>query len=920
MAKKNKGRNRKKGNKAPRPAAHHSGDNTEPVFFEDDYIAPPPRKANRSLFVDRRSETQIGTGMPSGSRSIQSDHGRRYDGQRGLLPLTDRNLQTLLEQNGGGDGNFRSGPVALDMDQFARQQQQLRGSYGVNENGDAYSLYSNESRQLLLEFGELNPSLDHLSDLTSLDDVCFPDYYEGLMGADNAEIEHVWPDLSVLEEFIVEELEDLQEEHNNTNYQEVNFHFPVARQVSTVFGSETRNTVKYENILPTNEGTPLLLLVKVDETALHKLSSLSLRVRPKPIQPWEKSQEEVPTFLNNASQSKKDALCRFTYFREDIDGTIHSPTLLGLVTDNKENTTESINTISQSLQLLFSPSQYGKEPSLTREETPVPDQNDANGVDFASASNGVKGNTRLQVSSTMNRNPVQKLSSPMAGTSAPSITGTGLATTANSVSASHHHHSPPFWLDILDPLEEEMKVLSKTFGLHPLTTEDIYLGETREKVELFRQYYFICFTSFDIVYERRKQRAKEYEKKSSKLLEYSKSDDDLFSIDHSPGVIKYIKRMFQKKSDFNGRSSGRKSTGLSALSKSKRVRSGELCPLNMYMIIFKHGVLTFHFSATPHPINVRRRARMLKDHLTVSTDWICYALIDDITDSFAPMIDSIEAEVYLIEDEIMKMHSGDTEDSESESEELDTEDKFVRPSELKRNATSDVFYRRQRSKSIVEAPAALQFLRRKRGSRVDYSLGSRRNSRSSRLNSSKSTLSKIVAWKRKGDMLRRIGDCRKRVMSVMRLLGSKADVIKGFSKRFNENEQISPSETPAHNARLALRQEILMYLGDIQDHIVTMVQSLNHYEKLLARSHSNYLAQINIDMTKVNNDTNDVLGKITILGTIVLPINVITGLWGMNCIVPGQDHEGLAWFNGIVLAISLFSLVSYIYAKKVTGL
>ncbi|SGZ46623.1 CIC11C00000004581 [Sungouiella intermedia] len=253
----------------------------------------------------------------------------------------------------------------------------------------------------------------------------------------------------------------------------------------------------------------------------------------------------------------------------------------------------------------------------------------------------------------------------------------------------------------------------------------------------------------------------------------------------------------------------------------------------MYMIIFKHGVLTFHFSATPHPINVRRRARMLKDHLTVSTDWICYALIDDITDSFAPMIDSIEAEVYLIEDEIMKMHS--------------------------------------------------------------------------------------VAWKRKGDMLRRIGECRKRVMSVMRLLGSKADVIKGFSKRFNENETIS-HDSPSHNTRLALRQEILMYLGDIQDHIVTMVQSLNHYEKLLARSHSNYLAQINIDMTKVNNDMNDVLGKITILGTIVLPINVVTGLWGMNCIVPGQDHEGLVWFYGILLGIFMFSFISYIYAKKVTGL
>lgn len=120
-------------------------------------------------------------------------------------------------------------------------------------------------------------------------------------------------------------------------------------------------------------------------------------------------------------------------------------------------------------------------------------------------------------------------------------------------------------------------------------------------------------------------------------------------------------------------------------------------------------------------------------------------------------------------------------------------------------------------------------------------------------------------------MLRRIGECRKRVMSVLRLLSSKADVIKGFSKRFNDLD---------NNTIDRHQLEIAMYLGDIQDHIITMIGALNHYEKLLARFHSNYLAQINIDMTKVNNDTNDILGKVTILGTIVLPINVVTGLWG----------------------------------------
>ena len=76
-----------------------------------------------------------------------------------------------------------------------------------------------------------------------------------------------------------------------------------------------------------------------------------------------------------------------------------------------------------------------------------------------------------------------------------------------------------------------------------------------------------------------------------------------------------------------------------------------------------------------------------------------------------------------------------------------------------------------------------------------------------------------------------------------------------------------------------------------------MTQNLNHYEKILSRSHSNYLAQISIEMTDANNQINDVLSKLTALGTVLIPMNLVTGLWGMNVHVPGQDiQEGYTWF------------------------
>ncbi|KAL7265835.1 CorA metal ion transporter [Rhizina undulata] len=241
---------------------------------------------------------------------------------------------------------------------------------------------------------------------------------------------------------------------------------------------------------------------------------------------------------------------------------------------------------------------------------------------------------------------------------------------------------------------------------------------------------------------------------------------------------------------------------------------------------------------TPHPANVRRRIRQLKDYITVSADWISYALIDDITDAFAPLIQDLEEVVDDIDDAILRMHVAADATPITEKNPGDGEEE----------------------------------------------------------------------QKSDGDMLKRVGDTRKKVMGLYRLLGNKADVIKGFAKRCNEQWEVAP------------RSEIGLYLGDIQgeaDHIVTMVSNLNHMEKILSRSHSNYLAQINIKMNERQEQTADVLGRLTVLGTIVLPMNIITGLWGMNVVVPGQFVENLNWFYSITGGLLLFGFLCYFVAKRV---
>ena len=298
-----------------------------------------------------------------------------------------------------------------------------------------------------------------------------------------------------------------------------------------------------------------------------------------------------------------------------------------------------------------------------------------------------------------------------------------------------------WWLDINNPTEEELHVFQRAFGIHRLTTEDIITQEAREKVELFKQYYFVCFRSF---------------------YQTSTTHPDYMD------------------------------------------------PVNVYMIVFRTGILTITYHESPHAANVRQRIGKLRDYMMLSADWICYAMIDNIVDTFGPPIHTIEMESETIEDQV-----------------------FV--------ARSDDFTH----------------------------------------------------------LLRQIGECRKKVMSLMRLLGGKADVIKGFAKRCNESYTVTP------------RGEVGLYLSDVQDHVVTMMSNLGHFEKMLSRSHSNYLAQLSVDNIQQGNRANEVLSKITLLATILVPLNLICGLFGMNVQVPGKDADGLGWFFGIlgviggVVAISL---------------
>ncbi|KAI9485219.1 MAG: hypothetical protein EXX96DRAFT_624552 [Benjaminiella poitrasii] len=372
--------------------------------------------------------------------------------------------------------------------------------------------------------------------------------------------------------------------------------------------------------------------------------------------------------------------------------------------------------------------------------------------------------------------------------------------------------SKGWWVDVLCPSIEEMRIISKAFHIHPLTTEDIQAQEPREKVELFPNYTFVCFRAIDV-----------------------------------DSITDQIK------------------------------------PFNFYSLIFKEGFLTFHFKKSAYCEVVRQRCDQLKEYMAITPDWINYALIDSITDGFAPIILHIEMEAVSIDE-----------------------------------------------------------------------------------------LSLVLKKSEQADMLKRIGRCRKKSTQLSRLLGSKLDVIKSLMKRYEdksreltlkEQQQQSFSiqlddaltDLDSNNNILSTKKsgigstttasattdsatadstlttspillsildnkkaftDILLYLGDIQDHIVTMGQNVNHYDRILHRAHTNYLAQVNLELTQTYNMTNNVMNRLTFLATVFIPLTLICGLWGMNVAVPGKYYKDLVYFWWILAGMALYCTTCLFYGKK----
>jgi hypothetical protein len=115
-----------------------------------------------------------------------------------------------------------------------------------------------------------------------------------------------------------------------------------------------------------------------------------------------------------------------------------------------------------------------------------------------------------------------------------------------------------WWLDVEKPSARTLWTLCNTLRVHPLTAEDIWNQEQRDKFEDFSSYSFVCVQSIHVL---------------------------------DP----------------------------------KKPTSFE--PYTIYVILLPRGTLSFRFTEGEHVTQVLNRIELLREHVTINSDWICYALM-----------------------------------------------------------------------------------------------------------------------------------------------------------------------------------------------------------------------------------------------------------------------------------------------------
>ena len=107
-----------------------------------------------------------------------------------------------------------------------------------------------------------------------------------------------------------------------------------------------------------------------------------------------------------------------------------------------------------------------------------------------------------------------------------------------------------------------------------------------------------------------------------------------------------------------------------------------------------------------------------------------------------------------------------------------------------------------------------------------------------------------------------------------------------------------------------IRKATRIYLRDVYDHTIQVIDTVETYRDMLSGMHDTYLSSI-------SNRMNEVMKVLTIIATIFIPLTFIAGIYGMNFEFMPELKWRWAYFGvwGVIVVIA-FAMVIYFRRRK----
>jgi magnesium transporter len=141
------------------------------------------------------------------------------------------------------------------------------------------------------------------------------------------------------------------------------------------------------------------------------------------------------------------------------------------------------------------------------------------------------------------------------------------------------------------------------------------------------------------------------------------------------------------------------------------------------------------------------------------------------------------------------------------------------------------------------------------------------------------------------DVLMRTARLRKNVIYLQRIMAPELELIK----------RLAWDDLPF------IKKSLRVYFRDVYDNLARINDLVYAYREIVSSDMATH-------QTLISNRLNEVMKTLTIIATIMLPLTLITGLFGMNVDFPGHSSKFAFW--AIIAGMSAMSIGMLFYFKR----